>query len=44
MIWILTMLEQAEASIMYFGLNWTHCTGPVWSAFNTDTYKHEVQN
>lgn len=19
---------QADANIMYFGLNWTHCTGP----------------
>lgn len=27
----------AEASIMYFGLNWTHWTGPGWSAFNTQT-------
>lgn len=26
---------QAEASIMYLGLNWTHWTGPGWSAFNT---------
>lgn len=31
------MLVQAEASIMYLGLNWTHCTGPAWSPLSTTT-------
>lgn len=31
------MLEQAEASIMYLGLNCRHCMGPGWSAFMTAT-------
>lgn len=31
------MLEQAEASIMYLGLNCRHCIGPGWSAFMTAT-------
>ena len=34
---IVTMLEQAEASIMYLGLNWRHWIGPGWSAFMTAT-------
>ena len=32
-----TIFVHAEANIMYLGLNCTHCTGPVWSAFNTQT-------
>lgn len=31
------MLVQADANIMYLGLNWTHWTGPGWSAFKTHT-------
>ena len=34
---MLTMFVQAVASIMYLGLNWTHCTGPGWSALNIAT-------
>ena len=31
------MFLQAEAISMYFGLNCTHWTGPVWSPFSTQT-------
>lgn len=31
------MLVQADASIMYLGLNCTHCTGPAWSPLRTTT-------
>lgn len=31
------MFEQAVASIIYFGLNWTHCTGPVCSPLSITT-------
>lgn len=31
------ILVQAEANIMYFGLNCTHWTGPGWSALRTHT-------
>lgn len=37
------MLVQAEASIMYLGLNCTHCTGPVWSALKTHTLKNQIK-
>ena len=30
-------LYKAVASIIYFGLNCTHCTGPMWSAFRKAT-------
>ena len=33
-----TMLVQLDASIIYLGLNWTDCTGPVCSPFNTTTF------
>jgi len=29
---------QADAIIMYLGLNWTHCTGPLWSPLRTQTF------
>ena len=32
------MFLQAEAIIMYLGLNWTHRTGSVWSPFRTQTW------
>lgn len=31
------ILVQADANIIYFGLNCTHWTGPGWSAFKTQT-------
>ena len=31
------MFLQVDAIIMYFGLNWTHPTGPVWSPLRTQT-------
>ena len=31
------MFLQAEAIIMYLGLNWTHLTGSVWSPLRTQT-------
>lgn len=30
---------QADASIMYLGLNCTHCVGPGWSPFSEHTLK-----
>lgn len=31
------MFLHADAMSMYLGLNWTHCTGPVWSPLSTHT-------
>ena len=36
---VLTILLHAVASIMYLGLNCTHCTGPVWSPARTASFK-----
>ena len=33
------MFLHAEAIIMYFGLNWTHRTGSLWSPFKTQIWK-----
>ena len=38
------MFLQAEAIIMYLGLNWTQRTGSVWSPLRTHTWKSVLKN